>query len=354
MAECYNKILLKDKNIEVECGKCLNCLANKKKEKALRIVHEMNDYKFKTFITLTMDDIRAERCKSGKTEVRKETLTKYIRQLQYYDKQYLRIRDAKPLKYISCGEYGSTTDRAHYHLVLLHNTYLQFKVRQCWKLGHVEQEALKDVKGVYYVSGYTDKKVLEYYKNNYKPNKYDIDKEEREIAFLKSSRGNGLKRINEAIAKKEIDETHYYLESFNGKNKLPVYYKNKLKNAIMGVVPKYRKLADWERGIANDNRKTIMVNQNEYDRNYPKWERFINKVKEYKRSLEPVYYYEYLFEKNKDNWATKLYNLLYNEKYEELDNKERELTNYYKRKREILKINAEQKYWAKINNRAAV
>jgi len=50
MPDCYNKIILKDKNIEVPCGKCLNCLNNKKKEKALRFIQEMNDYKFKLFI----------------------------------------------------------------------------------------------------------------------------------------------------------------------------------------------------------------------------------------------------------------------------------------------------------------
>ena len=50
MADCYNKIILKEKNIEVPCGKCLNCLNNKKKEKALRFIQEMNNYKFKLFI----------------------------------------------------------------------------------------------------------------------------------------------------------------------------------------------------------------------------------------------------------------------------------------------------------------
>ena len=79
---------LKEKNIEVPCGKCLNCLNNKKKEKALRFIQEMNNYKFKLFITLTMNEVQATRSKSGRTSLDKDMFKKYIMQLQYWEKKY--------------------------------------------------------------------------------------------------------------------------------------------------------------------------------------------------------------------------------------------------------------------------
>lgn len=347
MAECYNKIILKDKNIEVNCGKCLNCIENKKKEKALRLIHEMNDYKFKYFITLTMSELEASRSKSGVTTVRKEDLRNYIKKLQYYEKRYNMITSNKSkLKYIACGEYGEVTERAHYHLVLLTNRFIEHKIITCWKKGMVKCERLKDARAIYYTAGYTDKKYQNYFKDKYKE-----DKDDREVAFLKASRGNGKKRIYEAIAKKEINAEKYFMESFNGKNKLPTYYKNIIKEKVMGVKARYKKLSDEERLFRKkhfgEDRKTIMINQNEYDANYWKWEKFINKVKEEAKKRDIIYYDEEIYNKYKDNWLTKIYNLMYNEEYETTDKQERDLKNYYEEKRYYLKVSAEQKWFRK-------
>lgn len=352
MADCYNKIYLKDKDIEVNCGKCLNCIENKKKEKALRLVHEMNDYKFKHFITLTMDEVRASRNIEGKTEVRKLDLRNYVKKLQYYDAKYLRISNAKKMKYIACGEYGAQTDRAHYHLVILTNTFLFAEIKSCWKRGHVQSELIKDVRSVYYTAGYTDKKAETYFRDKYK------DRENREIAFLKTSRGNGKDWIKKAIALKKVSKTNYFVESFNGKNKLPTYYKQKIKEHVMGVVPRYRVLKPEERLYRKihfgDNSKTYMVNRDTYDENYWKWELYVNGIKEEAKKRDPLYYKTDSLKDRKDNWRAKLFNLMYNEKWDEMDKIEREFSEHIKQRRELLKIKAEQKYFSKIKNRKAV
>lgn len=350
MAECYNKIYLKEKDIEVECGKCLNCLENKKKEKALRLVHEMNNYQYKTFITLTMDEIRATRCKTGETEVRKQELKNYIKRLKYYDDREIKyIRDPKKrikMKYIACGEYGTQTQRAHYHIVLLHNTYLHFEIKNQWKKGHVQMEMVKDVRALYYTAGYVDKKQEKYFQNE-----YIAKKEEKEPQFLIASRGNGLEWIKEAITTKKIDKHNYFVRGVNGKNKLPTYYKGKLKEMVMGVKPRYKKLTEPERELFRKrygfDRKTIMLNQEEYDKNRWKWELFIKTVIQEAKQRDPLYYrnkdYEIL--RNKDNWRQKLYNLMYNKKWDEMDEVERNYSGYIQRRRELLKIKAEQKWF---------
>lgn len=338
MAECYNKILLKDKNIEVECGKCLNCLNNKKKEKALRFIQEMNNYKFKLFITLTMDELQATRSQSGKTTVDKNMFTLYIKKLQYWEKKYnMKINKDNAMRYISCGEYGERTERAHYHIVLLTNAFIHHKIKTCWKLGHVQLEAVKDVKAVYYTAGYTDKKIQKWFTNKYKK-----DNDDREVAFLKVSRGNGKRYIAEKVA--QIKPDKYYIESFNGKNKIPTYYKMKLKEFIMGVKPKYRVLKDYERPFYN-NRKTLMTNHIEYYREYKKWDKFIEEVKENARKRQPIMYDNELYRKYKDKWTNIIYRLIYEESYYEKDERERFLAEYYKRRREKLKIEAEQKWF---------
>ena len=45
---------------------------------------------------------------------------------------------------------------------------------------------------------------------------------------------------------------------------------------------------------------------------------------------------------------------MYNEKYEETDIRERDYSELIERRKELLKINAEQKMWAKISKREAV
>lgn len=355
MADCYNKLYLKDKKIEVNCGKCLNCIENSKKEKALRIVHEMNDFKFKYFVTLTMDEIQATRSKSGLTEVRRKDLTAYIKHLQYYAKRYSNSEKAEKIRYISCGEYGAKTNRAHYHLVILCNTLLISEIKRSWRKGHVQAEAIKDARAVYYTAGYTDKKVQKYYKNHYE-NDYD----DREVAFIKSSKGNGKDYIEKKIAQKEITPERYFIESFNGKNKLPIYYKYKYKCAVMGVIPRYKRFTEKQIKYFKDknikiNRKTYMENQEDYDNNKWKWEIITNKLKEINLKRDPIYYkYEEMKKVYGDNWKDKVYNLMFNEEYDELNEYEKEFTNLMKRQRELLKIKAEQKYWKKINSRIAI
>lgn len=355
MADCYNKIYLKEKDIEVNCGKCLNCIENNKKEKSLRLVHEMNNFKYKYFITLTMDEIQATRSKSGLTEVRKKDLTAYIKHLQYWAKRYSRSEKYEKIKYISCGEYGAKTQRAHYHIVLLCNTLLLGEIKRAWKKGHIKVEAIKDARAIYYTAGYTDKKIEKYYKDKYKD-----DKDDREIAFIKSSRGNGKDYIEKKIKEKAITAKNYYIESFNGKNKLPIYYKQKYKEAIMGVKPRYKKYTEEELELLKENniipdRKTYMINQEDYDNNKWRWELFTNKLKEEQLKRDPIYYkYEEMKRQYGDKWKEKVYNLMFNEKYEEMNMYEKEFTNLMKRQRELLKIKAEQKYWKKVNNRIAI
>lgn len=185
MSKCYNKIWLKKQKIWVNCGKCLNCLEEKKKEVGNRAVHDLEQYKLKYMITLTYDEINAVRNKYGETTLVKEHLNKYIKALQYVAKKYNFGEAKNSFSYVACGEYGAKTQRAHYHLVVGTNWFIERTMREKWKYGNVKIEKIKSVASVFYTTGYTAKKI------GFNDKKF----KNKEVAFLKFKRGLGLNWI---------------------------------------------------------------------------------------------------------------------------------------------------------------
>lgn len=342
MPQCYNKIFLKDKNIEVECGKCLNCLENRKREAVTRFLCDTQDYKNKYFITLTYDPLKldiSDYDANGLTKLNKKHVKAYREALVYLHKRhYLEdyTLEGKKMKWVEAGEYGETaTKRAHYHLVLATNIFIERYIKTKWKWGNVKMERIKSAAAVAYTTGYTDKK-------------YGDKKTKREIGpYVRWSRGLGKRWIHEAVASGKVSEKRYFAENVLYKAKLPRFFKSEYKAIVMGVKPKYRVLKPYERELLKEkgiDRKTIMVNQNEYDANYWKWEEKVNiiKAEAEKRDFLNLYYEE-LKKSDGDNWKQRVYNLMYNEKWDEMNEIERTFTELKKRMNEQLKIEAEAK-----------
>lgn len=95
---------------KVPCGKCAFCLTNRRAQWMFRIHHEIKDQKHPGyFLTLTYDEKHVKRVADGRLSLR------------FYDVQLFikRIRKAKfYVKYICVGEYGGSTHRPHYHMLL--------------------------------------------------------------------------------------------------------------------------------------------------------------------------------------------------------------------------------------------
>lgn len=118
---CTNPIKLKKgpyRGYYVPCGKCLECLADKRNEWTFRLQFE--SYLYTTppiFITLTYDNNHLH-TKKGVNGKDYPVLDK--RDVQLFLKR-LRERLGYKLRYFLCGEYGETTHRPHYHLILFGN-----------------------------------------------------------------------------------------------------------------------------------------------------------------------------------------------------------------------------------------
>lgn len=104
------KISHKGVSHTVPCGKCAFCFQNKRNSWMFRIYHEMRTQMHKGyFLTLTYDERHVRRTAEGRLSLRFRDVQlwlKVLRRRKYY------------VKYIIVGEYGSETQRPHYHALL--------------------------------------------------------------------------------------------------------------------------------------------------------------------------------------------------------------------------------------------
>lgn len=122
---------------ELPCGKCIGCQMDYSRMWANRCVMESKMHAASLFVTLTYDDLSVPRVLYGEREngeareamsLRKKDLQKFMKRLRSYVAYHISdtfsacpisMRDSVPeLRYFASGEYGSSTLRPHYHLIL--------------------------------------------------------------------------------------------------------------------------------------------------------------------------------------------------------------------------------------------
>lgn len=126
---CTNPILLKDYNITVPCRKCFNCRIERTTEWSIRIIHESTYHEESVFVTLTYND---EKVKNGIVlSLCKDHLLDFVKKLR-------KLVYPRLIKYFGCGEYGPTTYRPHYHIILFginYNTEDKNLIDKAWNKG---------------------------------------------------------------------------------------------------------------------------------------------------------------------------------------------------------------------------
>lgn len=110
--------------IEVPCGKCIGCRLDYSRQWATRCMLEAKQYECNQFITLTYDQehikwVTGVNRETGEIEqvttLVPEDLAKFMKDLRrYYEYHY----NHKGIRFYACGEYGSNTYRAHFHLIV--------------------------------------------------------------------------------------------------------------------------------------------------------------------------------------------------------------------------------------------
>lgn len=125
---CGHKILLKS-GIEVPCGKCPACLANRRQEWIFRLKEEMKSAVFGLFVTLTYDNDHLPK-----------DLSVNVSDIQHFHKRLRKNFTAGDMRFFLTSEYGDHTARPHYHGLYFFKTkyeqdYIYDIFTKSWKNG---------------------------------------------------------------------------------------------------------------------------------------------------------------------------------------------------------------------------
>lgn len=101
--------------IELPCGQCIGCRLRRAREWQARCLHEAKSWDRSSFLTLTFDDAHLPADGS---------LTH--RPFELFMKRLRRLHNPR-VKYFMCGEYGTQTQRPHFHCVLFGEDFRPWK-----------------------------------------------------------------------------------------------------------------------------------------------------------------------------------------------------------------------------------
>lgn len=133
MPQCLTPLTIYDANkvpMSVPCGRCLNCKRRLVSEWSFRLMQQERVSESAYFITLTYDTTNATKTKNGLLEINRRDLQLWLKRLRK-----AHGKNSNPIKYFAVGEYGTNTERPHYHIILF-NCKIEL-VQPTWQLGHV-------------------------------------------------------------------------------------------------------------------------------------------------------------------------------------------------------------------------
>jgi len=215
MAQCMTPFTRKvETNIyTLPCGKCPNCYAKRISGWSFRLVEEEKNSFSSYFITLTYDTEHIKMTKNGFMNLDKRDTQLFMKRL--------RKLNSKKLKYFTTGEYGSKTNRPHYHIILFN--VKEDTIEKAWKLGQIHYGKVSKAS-----VGYT----LKYMSKTSKVPLHKNDDRNKEFQLM--SKGLGLTYIKDSTIKWHQADLleRMYLNIEEGKKiGMPRYYKDKIYNS---------------------------------------------------------------------------------------------------------------------------
>lgn len=124
--ECSKPRYLSKQDICVPCGSCAFCTATRRSDWALRLHYESKLHLDSSFVTLTYADPHLV-WQHGISQLSKKHLQDWFKRVR---KRGYKIR------YYAVGEYGTTTYRPHYH-ILLFGSVPEEVIRETWTFGQI-------------------------------------------------------------------------------------------------------------------------------------------------------------------------------------------------------------------------
>jgi hypothetical protein len=215
---------------KVPCGRCPNCLKKRSSEWIFRLCEEQRTASSALFLTLTYDDDNLNYTKSGLQDLRLADYQLFMKRLRAWSNR--KAKSNNQLKYYGCGEYGSTSQRPHFHSILfnlprsMQETYFDRKkgvttypvLDHLWSKGHV-YVGVSTPASMAYVTGYLQKHIGQ--------DRTEQDDRNPERSFMSKGLGSGY--LKPGIVEYYKRKLEPYLVGYDGqKLSMPRYYKNKL------------------------------------------------------------------------------------------------------------------------------
>ena len=204
--------------VPIGCGKCIECMKQKKRNWQVRLLEEIKHDKTGKFVTLTFSEEALE-CLSKDVEIKNmdsiienEVATLAVRRFL----ERWRKKHKISVKHWLITELGHNgTERIHLHGIIFTNEIEDIK--NIWKYGHIWIGEYVNEKTINYIVKYCNK--LNTQHKGYIPK-------------IMTSSGIGKKfieRIDSKINKFNGEDTKEYYRTKEGfKLSLPIYYRNKL------------------------------------------------------------------------------------------------------------------------------
>lgn len=277
MAACFTPYSVQDqwnptRTIPVPCGKCPECRKRRAAGWGFRLMEEEKRSDSAYFITLTYDTRFVPIRPSGYLTLDKRDLQLFFKRLRKAHRprvirnnkrlginRHLEYRtrfgeSQKPIKYYAVGEYGTHTNRPHYHIILF-NADIKL-IQDAWNMGDVHYG---DERGV---CGESANYTLKYIS---KPPRIPMHaNDDRQPEFSLMSKGLGENYLTKNMVRwHKATKDRMYVETVDGhKISMPRYYKDKIWPPV---------IIDGAQ-IANPQRKAIgAIALVEHDKRLTEW-----------------------------------------------------------------------------------
>lgn len=181
MPKCFSSIVITKPSghkQSVPCGKCEFCLVNKRQDWQFRLTQEMKIAESAHFLTMTYDEENLPLQVDTETgefvptlnkkdvqlflkRLREKNIDKSI-QINKYKTRKQAWKQTKQLRYYAIGEYGTDTERAHYHAIMFNlQKDMEPSLEQIWQMGYLHTGSVTP-QSIAYVCKYSINK--HYYK----------------------------------------------------------------------------------------------------------------------------------------------------------------------------------------------
>lgn len=142
---CISPIYLHKQGLTVPCGHCNFCLANRRADWTFRLKQELRISTSAHFLTLTYSD--------DEIPIGDDCYSLCKRDVQLFAKR-LRKSNGSKLRYYTVGEYGTQTNRPHYHSIMFGlNQKTVRDLPSIWGKGLVHVGDVSDA-SIHYVTKY--------------------------------------------------------------------------------------------------------------------------------------------------------------------------------------------------------